>query len=449
MIEIIFADVGLGTTWTSLLVLGIVVFLAAVIGNGLTALGVTVPVIAGVNRQVITGSAGLLLAVVALFELNHLNSPRADFENRLDQLSDKADGSPPPPMAPSDVSTHLQGFAYEAGHDPGLNCLIAGFVRDHNMPMPIIIQNSLHQVKGGTSVNWLQCYAYDFQKASQSAATHSAAIVHAVGRLQRNNAVAEAESAPKTVATNILQSATQVGDTGLMYLGVASGAKFTADRTIEEAAIPKDRVVHVKTAVHLHDSNGLPNPAKAPIVGVVPAGASVTVLQPIPEEDQFRWALIRVRTLPALFSPSPTRTTSMAADVTTAPTLPEQIAKSSRVSAQGPNTTQLEIRPLSQHRAGYVPALAAKIPALIKGHSAIRIFGCNLAYFDGETTYFGDLSKVQTYNAVDSNEFSILFDSGGLIARAGGTGHNLDIPTVPGGAPVLDNLFRQILNGCI
>ncbi|HEX3466909.1 MAG TPA: hypothetical protein VHT05_02290, partial [Candidatus Elarobacter sp.] len=146
------------TVATTILTLGLALVVAAIIGGGIEAMGNNIPVITGWKRQVATGLFGVLLVGFGWEALQAANW-RAGYMDLV------AGMSAVPPFPTGTVEDRLNTLANDAGDDQSRNCLIADFIFDHNVELPISVKQRLIDAKTG-NVPALTCYLQIEQQAA-------------------------------------------------------------------------------------------------------------------------------------------------------------------------------------------------------------------------------------------------------------------------------------------
>ncbi len=279
----------------SFITLGVVLVIAAVIGGGLQVLGYNIPVIPGWERQVLAAVLGIVLTVLS-WNIYTFRQNESAFKTALAEIENGAEGKPPPPWSPGKISTHLGDLVPLAGTDTERNCQVAGVIEVYKVsPIPLVVREKL-QDSQKSSVIWLKCY----RDVVALAGAH--ATVNASGS-------PKAEVASGTQSTAILEAVTTTSSRGWMYLGqLQADRSLGQSRTILQDRVKDGETVTTKTDVYIHAQGTAGNRAKTKVIGVVPVGSKVSILNLSLPSEPYLWAEVSVSTnaLAATPQPSPT-----------------------------------------------------------------------------------------------------------------------------------------------
>jgi hypothetical protein len=321
-----------------LLLVGIALMIAALVGGGLEAAGIKLPILSSKGARLAVGTFGAVIMVFAYLSVQSTNADklRANFETKLDRVVMGASGIPtPPPWSSQAVADELEGLSVAAGSDVGMNCEIANFVRIHKLPIgdwPTTLQQRFVSAGKGDTSPALICYRQAIDAASAqrgSCASQTVGAIDTPGDLpyrpekaavsasdvmtgEQSIAFAQfysteplpsttmmvaqsAEVAPDTGDTTILESLAAVGQNGWMYLGVYDGSSLSANnRTIIESTPGINSAVTVREPVNLRSAGGDTDFRHHKIISVIPPRSQVLIKALTPQTEQYRWALVQI-----------------------------------------------------------------------------------------------------------------------------------------------------------
>ncbi|MBV9439631.1 MAG: hypothetical protein JOZ24_06540 [Candidatus Eremiobacteraeota bacterium] len=275
---------------TAILTLGIVLIAGAIVGGGLEAAGTKLPVIAGWRRQLVTAAFGVALVGLGWYALQAARW-YGDYMALVNGMNAH------PPFPPQTVEDNLNLLADSAASSYSRNCKIAYFIYDHNVDIPAAVRLQLQGAQH-TGSGALQCYidverlaaekltATSAQRPAASAVAHPP-FVGSPPQAQPSPAVRSAE--------RILEVVTPEGATGWIWLGRnAAPGRLQSDRTVIEDAPAAGQSLTTSTAAHLRDPAATSSFSEAKVVGVIPKGSTVAVVELRGSNGTNTWARVRV-----------------------------------------------------------------------------------------------------------------------------------------------------------
>jgi hypothetical protein len=325
-----------------LLLIGIFLIVAALIGGGLEAANlIKLPILSDRRTRAAVGILGAILMSFAYVSIQTSQraatnaEARAEFGKKYDQLLMGAAAIPTPPAwSDQAIADKLEDLAVSAGADVGMNCELTNFMRVHKLPYvdwPTTLQERFVSASQSPAAGFLVCYQKAIaaevsiaEAASQQAprpcrparaksvtgaSVQSYAPVRVVSFADYVDVdppiggveLAQAsEVAPATAGTSILEAIATVGQSGWMYVGqYTSGGRLGNDRTVIEIAPSVNATVTIREPVNLRAVGTDANYRAHKIVAVIPPGSQVTIKSLTPPSQLYGWASIVIKRIPS------------------------------------------------------------------------------------------------------------------------------------------------------
>ena len=233
-----------------------------------------------------------------------------DFDAKLTAIENGAAAKPPWP--PEQISVKLGDVATLAGNDFMLNCRVADVIKTYHVPLPNVITVELQDSQNG-SASWLRCYRVAVANAEQQATRNMTGSP-------------KAETASSTQASAILKAVTTANTRGWMYLGHLQAGSLDQTRTILQDRVNVGGSVTTGKDVYLHEQGRAGSRSDAKVIGVVPAGSRVSILNLSLPSEPYVWAEVAVSTNASATTHQPLATPVTTPTVTTptvtTPTMP-------------------------------------------------------------------------------------------------------------------------------
>lgn len=318
-------------TLRDLLIIGIAVLLAAMIGGGLDAAGFfKIPHIRDWRVQLLVGAFGACLmggSIVGFTEAQaSLDTAQssAQWETKFENLRRGSAGLPPPKWSPQFISDELEEITVGAGDDLLRNCEVAAFVTEHAAPLPYLVSVRIKNSTKATSQT-LQCFRQLVEQARDDASrrattseirtvSNSVDARHAlfasndplplVDELRSRRRVplrlAQAsEVAPDGPTTNILEAAASVDERGWIFLGTNVNGQLGPDRTIVDPAATVGALVDTRLSVNLRRlSPDDDDYRRHRVQAIAPPGTRLFIERLVPSDGDYVWARVRIVALP-------------------------------------------------------------------------------------------------------------------------------------------------------
>jgi hypothetical protein len=320
-----------------LLLLGITLIIAAVVGGGLDAAGIIrIPILT--NGRTRTGIAvfGVLIMAFAYVSVDSAKAAqsRTNFSLEYENLIKGAAGIPtPPPWPDQAVADELEALAVSAGTDVGMNCELANFISVHRIPSndwPATLSEKLIAASKGVSGLDLDCYRKAIASASAERSRSSCTVgsstksgtsqpsaasdasmsgvayaVHfdnvvsarslspaAFAALGEEDVAQASEIAPETAGTSILEAVARPGQVGWMYLGEIVDGQLGSSRTILEHNPTVNSLATISEPVNLRAAGSDTNYREHQVISVIPPYSKVLIKAFSEGSTRYLWASV-------------------------------------------------------------------------------------------------------------------------------------------------------------